>query len=88
MDLAYVTPSSIEAGLRAWDQLVYGRPTWEDPVPEPRTVLDAVTAGDADRAGEEMNRLLERAWREAAEVAERDAPAAATAAGERHEARP
>jgi len=59
----------IEAGLRVRDQLVHQQGPWPDPVPSHQTVLAAIEAADEEAAVCAMGALLERASREAAELA-------------------
>jgi DNA-binding GntR family transcriptional regulator len=40
----------IEAGLRARDQLVHSHEGWPDSIADHQSIVDAVTAGDAEGA--------------------------------------
>lgn len=65
----------IEAGLLLRDRLVHRHAPWLDPVPEHRTVLDAVQARDSDAAEAAMVVLLHRAWNESNNDPEAEKPA-------------
>ena len=64
----------IEAGLRTHDHLVYESAAWESSIPTHRIVLEAVRAGDADRAEQGMREILRIAQEQAAGFAKRQVP--------------